>query len=93
MTWLVLGFTADDVIGGWQDSRLAEACVRASLEHRREPPADVLQSAGDSPYLIHWYIGEAAARLFDHAGVDWRRFVVAERPAPPADATPALTKP
>jgi hypothetical protein len=86
MSWLVLGFTADDVVGAWQDSRLAEACNRAS----NGTPLDVLQSAGEAPYLVHWYVGEEAARLLDQCGVDWRRFVIAERPTPPAGATPAL---
>ena len=91
MAWYRLGFSADDVVGAWQDWRLAMECVEAWQRLGRPPELVVLQTGGREPYLAEWYLDDASARLLDAGGVGWRRFLVAGGlNAPPAGATPAL---
>jgi hypothetical protein len=92
VTWYVLGFTPDDVVATWQDSRLAHDFVRAWEADGRPAGFRVLQGGGEGIHLVHWYVDEAAVLLFDRHGVDWRRFLVGERAAPPAEARDALVR-
>jgi hypothetical protein len=84
--WFILGFTADDVVTMEQDVRLARECVRAGA------PAtlDIRQGPGGGEHLLYWYVNEPAAAILDAHDVDWRRFVIGERPDEPADAHPVL---
>src|SRR5207245_11438229 len=59
--WYVLGFTADAVVGAWQDARLAQACMRAWEAAGRPAPFAILQAPGDGHFLVHWFIDEPTA--------------------------------
>jgi hypothetical protein len=90
--WLVLGFTSDDIIGGWQDSRLAQACVEA-WRAAGDPAGFVIrQGAGEGEHFIFWYLTHAAAAVLDQSGVDWRRFLVGERPVLPPGTVDVLNR-
>lgn len=89
--WFVLGFSAEDVIVAWQDARLASQFVRAWRAAGRPADFEVKQTSGDGHHLIHWWVSGPAARVLDAHGVDWRRFVIAEKNvAPPPRATNVL---
>jgi hypothetical protein len=87
--WFILGFTADDVVGGWQDSRLAEASVNAWRAAGRPDRFDIREAPGSGPHLTHWFVSEEAALILDGAPGSWRRFLIGEG-APPAAARPVL---
>ena len=89
-TWFVLGFTPDDVIACWQDSRLARECVRAWQDAGRPADFAVLQAPGEDEHMFTWYVNEAAALLLDSHKIDWRRFLVGVCTAPPPGARSAL---
>ena len=76
MSWYTLGFTYDDVVGAWQDWRLAQECVRAFSEENRRLARDVREVPGDGPYLVRWYVSGAAAAVLDAHQVPWRQFLV-----------------
>lgn len=86
----VLGFTCDDIIGGWQDSRLAEACTEAWNAEGKPAEFRIWQSAGEGEYFIHWYLGSAEARVLDRHRVEWRQFLIGERVGIPRDVLPVL---
>jgi hypothetical protein len=90
--WHVLGFTADDVAGAWQDSRLAEACARAWVRCGRPEGFRILQSASEGSHIIRWYVCERAARLLDAEGVRWRPFRIGECDSVPQCATAVLRR-
>ena len=90
MRWFVLGFSVDDIVGGWQDWRLARQCVEALVAAHRAPSVGVLESAGAGEHLTYWYVRDDVAAVLDAAGVPWRRFLVGEVAAPPAVATRQL---
>lgn len=92
MTWYVLGFTPDDVVMAWQDSRLARECVHAWQAEGRPDGFRVLQTAGEGDHLVYWFVCEDAAKILDGHGVDWRRFLVGTRPLAPPDARDVLTE-
>jgi hypothetical protein len=85
----MLGFSVDDVVGGWQDSRLAEACVHAWRAAGRPGGFEIRESAGSGAHFTNWFVSEEAARALDDAQVRWRGFVVGEG-MPPALARDAL---
>jgi hypothetical protein len=88
--WFVLGFTDDQVVGAWQDWRLARDCVRAWEAAGRPHPFEVLQMAGTGPHFLRWFVHEAAARILDDQGVSWREFLTGECATPPSGARDAL---
>ena len=88
--WHVLGFTSDDIIGGWQDTRLAEACAAAWQTAGRPEALRIWQSAGQGEHFIYWYLEPSAAALLDRQRVAWRQFLVGVRGALPADAVTVL---
>ncbi len=88
--WLILGFSSDDVVMAWQDTRLAEACARAWKAAGKPDDFDVRHGPGDGDYLTHWFVSPAAAAVLDEQAVDWRRFVIGTRAAPPEGAARAI---
>ena len=88
--WHVLGFTAEDIAGAWQDSRLAEACARAWIRNGRPDGFEILQCAGDGAHILRWYVCERAARLLDAENVFWRPFLIDTCESVPAAATAVL---
>ncbi len=88
--WYVLGFDCDDIVGAWQDWRLARQCVATLVAAHRPPTAGILESAGDGEHLTFWYVREDVATVLDEGAVPWRRFVVGEVAAPPQVATRQL---
>jgi len=88
--WYVLGFNVDDIVGAWQDWRLARQCVTALLAAHRPPTAGILEGSGAGEHLTYWYVSEDVAGVLDDGGVPWRRFLVGEVAAPPARATRQL---
>jgi hypothetical protein len=81
--WYVLGFDCDDIVGAWQDWRLARQCVKTLTEAHRPPTVGILESAGEGEHLTFWYVREDVAEILDGGGVPWRRFLVGEVDAPP----------
>jgi hypothetical protein len=90
LAWYVLGFDYDDVVGAWQDWRLARQCVAALSAARRLPGGDILESAGDGPHLTFWYVRDEVAGVLDAGAVPWRRFLLRTVDAPPPGATRQL---
>jgi hypothetical protein len=88
--WSVVGFTSDDVIVCFQDARLAEASIRAWRRAGRPAGFRILEAGGGGPHLTYWFLSPDAARVLDQEGVDWRRFLVGEEAAPPANAHDVL---
>ncbi|HEX6839495.1 MAG TPA: hypothetical protein VF334_23120 [Polyangia bacterium] len=84
--WFVLGFSVDDVVGAWQDWRLARQCVGVLTAADRPLTAGILESAGAGEHLIYWYVDEEVAGVLDEGGVPWRRFLVGDVDAPPEGA-------
>ncbi len=84
--WFVLGFSVDDVVGAWQDWRLARQCVGALTAARRSL-AGILEGAGAGEHLVYWYVSDDVAEVLDDGGVPWRRFLVGDVAAPPAGAS------
>jgi hypothetical protein len=73
----ILGFTDEDVTGGWQHWRLATECGSA-LEAEGLPVSyGVSETAGEGRYLIEWQLQDDVAAIFDRHGVGWRRFLIA----------------
>ncbi len=83
--WFVLGFDYDDVVGAWQDWRLARQCVAALRAAERPPTSGILEGAGGGRYLTYWYVNDAITDALDRGGVPWRRHVIGEIDAPPQD--------
>jgi hypothetical protein len=88
--WYVLGFTGDDVVGGWQDSRLATECAKAWEAAGCPEDFRILQGAGEGLYFSYWYLDEASARVLDAQQVHWRLFLIGEQPLPPPGAVRAV---
>jgi hypothetical protein len=88
--WFVLGFDCDDVVGAWQDWRLARQCVAALTAAHVPPTSGILEGAGRGEHLTYWYVRDDVAGILDDGGVPWRRFLVGEIEAPPAAATRQL---
>jgi hypothetical protein len=91
-TWFVLGFTPDDIIACWQDSRLAGECIRTWQAAGRPAGFTILQAPGEGEHLFVWFVNESAARLLDAQKVGWRRFLVGECAEPPHGARNVLTE-
>ena len=89
--WFKLGFTTDDIVGCWQDARLASECVRALRAAGRPPEFRILQSSGDGDYLVVWFVNEIAASVLDTHSVPWRSFIIGEAAVSPAGARSPLT--
>ena len=86
-TWHILGFTSDDIIGAWQDARLAEACAEA-WRSVGEPPGFVAWGVpGEGEHLIHWYLASAVTDALDRRGVAWRQFRLGQRTSVPPGAS------
>jgi hypothetical protein len=90
MSWYVLGFDYDAVVGAWQDWRLARQCVVALQAAHRSPTIGIREGAGDGENLTHWYLDAEVAAVLDDAGVPWRRFVIGTIDAPPPEAARQL---
>jgi hypothetical protein len=90
--WFVLGFDCDDVVGAWQDWRLARQCVAALTAAHRAPTSGILEGAGEGRHLTYWYVRDDVAGVLDDGGVPWRRFLVGEIDAPPRTATRQLKR-
>ena len=88
--WFVLGFTADDIVGGWQDSRLASECIRALRAAGRPPEFRILQISGDGDHMLLWFVNEHAARVLDAHAVPWRPFLIGDAAESPAGARSPL---
>lgn len=90
MAWFVLGFDYDDVVGAWQDWRLARECCDV-LRGRGTASVDgIREGAGRGEHLTYWYVSDEIAALLDSGGVGWRRFLVGSVSSPPPDATRQL---
>jgi hypothetical protein len=50
----------------------------------------VLQTGGDGPEPILWYLCERAAMLLDSEHVEWRAFLIGECEEPPEEARSAI---
>jgi hypothetical protein len=83
--WWVVGFTADAVVGGFQHTRLAEACAQAWAAAGRPPAVRIVETPGEGEHILHWYLNEAATALLDEHEVGWRSLLLGEGPAPPAN--------
>jgi hypothetical protein len=90
--WYVLGFDYDQVVGAYQDWRLAREFAQALGVAAPALLGDVLEVAGDGAHLIFWYLSPAAAEVLDARGVEWRRFYLGRRAMPPTGATPPLKR-
>ena len=88
--WFVLGFDCDDIVGGWQDWRLAQQCVTTLASAHRSPANGILEGVGRGPHLTYWYVRDDVAEVLDGGGVPWRRVLVGGVEAPPAAARRAL---
>ncbi len=88
--WHVLGFDSDDIIGGWQDTRLAQSCQLAWDAEGRPERLRIWQGPGEGEHFIYWYLDASAAALLDRQNVDWRRFLVGVRGELPREAAPVL---
>jgi hypothetical protein len=86
MSWHVLGFDIDDIVGAGQDWRLARQCVAALVAAARPPTDGVMESQGAGEHLTFWYVRDDVAAVLDDAGVPWRRFAVGMVRTPPASA-------
>jgi hypothetical protein len=84
--WFVLGFTADEVVGAFQDARLAHSCHQACSTAGLTAGTHVLQGSGEGDHLVYWFISGEAARVLDAAGIQWRNRVIGHRAAPPERA-------
>jgi hypothetical protein len=84
--WYVLGFDSDDVVGAWQDQRLAMACSRAWRAAGLTEPGVILQTSGEGEYLVNWYIPGDFSRLLDRFRIPWRQFVIGAIIHPPENA-------
>lgn len=84
--WFVLGFDCDDIVGAWQDWRLARQCVATLTAAHRPPTSGILEGAGSGEHLTYWYVRDDVAGVLDEGGVPWRRFLVGEVDAPPPAA-------
>jgi hypothetical protein len=70
----MIGFTADDIVGGGQDVRLAAAYARARQGTEEPVDARIVQAPGDRDHVLVWFVDEAAARILDAAaepGTAW----------------------
>lgn len=93
MTWLVLGFTCDDVVGAGQDRRLAEQCLRAWKASGSPPDFKILEApAGNGEYILYWFVNDIAARVLDRNASGWRDRIVGQRAALPPGASDALAR-
>jgi hypothetical protein len=89
MECYTLGFTYDDVVGAWQDWRLAQECVRVFSDPRERALAEeVWEVPGDGPYLLRWYVSRAAAEVLDAHEVPWRQFLVGTGHSPSSGRHP-----
>lgn len=88
--WFILGFSSEDVVMAWQDTRLAEASAKAWQAAGRPDDFDIRHAPGEGDYLTHWYVSPGAARVLDGQSVDWRRFVVGTISGPPDGAARAV---
>jgi hypothetical protein len=84
--WYVLGFTGDEVVGAFQDVRLAHSCHQACNVAGLTAGRHVLQGPGEGDHLLYWFISGEAARVLDAAGIQWRGRIIGHRAAPPARA-------
>ena len=90
--WFVLGFDCDDIVGAWQDWRLARQCVATLTAAHRAPMNGILESAGQGRHLTYWYLRDDVAGILDDVveNLDIFRFIgragqEAVRARPPAD--------
>jgi hypothetical protein len=84
--WYVLGFSADEVVGAFQDVRLAHTCHQACKTAGLTSGNHVMQGSGEGDHLVYWFVSGEAAHVLDAAGVQWRDRIIGERPIPPARA-------
>lgn len=73
----ILGFTDEDVTGGWQHWRLATECGRALEAEGLPVTHGVWETPGEGRYWLEWYLQDDVAAILDRYGVDWRRFLIA----------------
>jgi hypothetical protein len=90
VTWSVLAFTFNDVMGDGLDRRLADECVKAWRAAGRPSSFDIRKAPGNRPHMIYWYVSEAASCVLDVHHAYWRRFQIGFASAAPAEATSAL---
>jgi hypothetical protein len=88
--WFVLGFTADEIVSGRQDGRLAQECLAAWQSAGWPTSFEIMQATGDGELIVKWFVNVEAALVLDAHGVHWRGRICGEQPAPPADATSLL---
>lgn len=88
--WFKLGFTYEDVVGAWQDWRLAQEIARATDGATRVVEEGILESPGNGEHLVWWYVSSEAAALLDARQISWRRFLLASGVEPPKDAHPTI---
>jgi hypothetical protein len=88
-SWLVVGFTCDDVVGAGQHWRLAEECVRAWRAAGSSPDFQILEATGDGDHILHWFVNDVAARVLDERVGGWRdRVLGASGTLPDATSDP-----
>jgi hypothetical protein len=88
MDWYTLGFTYDDIVGAWQDWRLAQQCAHAFAGQERLA-GEVREEPGEGKFLVRWYVSRTAAEILDEHHVPWRQFLVGTG-TPPASARQPL---
>ena len=91
-SWLVLGFTYDDVFAAGQDWRLAEECLRAWRAAGSPPDFVILEAAGDREHILKWFVNEAAARVLDEKVLGWRTRFLGRSAAVPLGVSDALKR-
>jgi hypothetical protein len=85
-----LGFTDEDVTGGWQHWRLATECGSAFESEGLPASFGVLEAAGEGRYLVEWFIKPEAALVLDKHQVAWRRFLIGQAETAPRGAYPPM---
>jgi hypothetical protein len=82
----VLGFTDEDVTGGWQHWRLATEFGAAFEADHLPASYGVVEAPGEGRFLVQWYLRADAAAVLDRHNVGWRRFLIGRADHAPAGA-------
>ncbi len=84
--WFVVGFTFDDIVVSWRGSELGRALLDAWRTTGCPAGVEILQTSGESEYLIYWFLSQGAVRLLNDRDIEWRTFFLGECAQPPDGA-------